>query len=379
MARWSVKAQPREADFASGAGVRIDEHSDEEFGSQRTGILPQLPHVGILDGSQKNHYSSGPKLMKRQANNPMQEVGSGFWCKADKTLRHHGGQVLRLTRVLRWDIQPRLAERPVFVVGCSRGGTTLVYRTFSESRDLGSLERETHDYWGRLHPIEERGWRSHALGAADASNADRLATSRLFYVGTGRRRFVDKNNQNGLAIPYLHALFPDAHFVYIKRSPGDNINSLIEGWGRAEAFGAWSQDLPRAVAVDGGRYRRWCFFLAEGWEHYLEAPIESVCAFQYRAMNQAILDAFEGIPAPQWTEICYEDVLADPVACFRQAFINAGLQFDAPLASHCTNVLARPYNAFSEIRKDKWRDGPHAAKIERILPEVAGVAGRMGY
>jgi hypothetical protein len=119
--------------------------------------------------------------------------------------------------------------------------------------------------------------------------------------------------------------------------------------------------------------------LAEGWEHYLEASIEEVCAFQYRVMNQAILDAFEGIPAPQWTEICYEDVLADPVACFRQAFLSAGLQFDAHLASHCANVLARPYNAFSEILKDKWRDGPHAAKIERILPELAGVAGQMGY
>ena len=38
----------------------------------------------------------------------------------------------------------------------SRGGTTLVYRTFSESRELGSLIRETHDYWAGLHPIEAR-------------------------------------------------------------------------------------------------------------------------------------------------------------------------------------------------------------------------------
>jgi hypothetical protein len=304
---------------------------------------------------------------------------AGFWRKVDKTLRHHGRRGLRALRGVWWGRHARVAERPVFVVGCSRGGTTLVYRTLSESRELGSLERETHEFWSLLHPLEERGWKSHALGAADASDADRMAASRFFFLGTGKRRFIDKNNQNGLALPYLQALFPEAHFVYIKRSPGDNLNSLIEGWGKAQAFGAWSHGLPRPVAIDGGRYTRWCFFLAAGWEAYCEAAIEEVCAFQYRAMNEAILDAKAAVPAGQWTEICYEDVLADPVAAFRRAFAEAGLRFDEPLRAHCSTVLANPYNAFSEIRKDKWRDSPNASRIERVLPGLADIAERMGY
>jgi hypothetical protein len=310
---------------------------------------------------------------------PASPDSAAFWRKVDKTLRHHGGRFSRALRGLRWGLNPRVAERPVFVVGCSRGGTTLVYRTFSESQELGSLERETHSFWSRLHPLEERDWKTHALEAVDASEEDRLAASRLFYVGTGRNRFVDKNNQNGLAIPYLQALFPDAHFIYVKRSPGDNLNSLIEGWGRAEAFGAWADDLPHAVSVDRGRYRRWCFFLAAGWENYREASIESVCAFQYRAINEAIMDAREHVPPGHWTEIRYEDVLADPVAAFSQAFAETGLVFDARLEAHCSSVLARPYNAFSEIRQDKWRDSPHAARIERVLPELTDIATRMGY
>ena len=45
----------------------------------------------------------------------------------------------------------------------------------------------------------------------------------------------------------------------------------------------------------------------------------------------------------------------------------------------CANVLDMPYNAFSEIRLDKWKDGRNRDKIERVLPHVAEVAARMGY
>jgi hypothetical protein len=217
------------------------------------------------------------------------------------------------------------------------------------------------------------------LSASDAKEADRLAASRYFYSGTGRLRFVDKNNQNGLAVPYLHALFPDAHFVYVKRSPGDNLNSLIEGWGKSGAFGGWSGQLPHSVSIDKGRYTRWCFFLAKGWEDYRASSIETVCAFQYRSMNEAILAAKLDVPEKQWSEIRYEDILSDPVSVFRQAFAEADLPFDSRLRAHCETVLARPYNAFSEICQDKWRDSPHASRIERVLPDLSDLAERMGY
>jgi len=299
--------------------------------------------------------------------------------KVGKTLDYHGRRALNTARGLLWDVSRRALEKPVFVVGCSRAGTTLVYKTFSESRELGSLQRETHDFWIALHPLAKKDWRSHALGAADASFHDRQAVSRYFFSHTGRLRIVDKNNQNGLCVPYLHALFPDAHFVYIKRSPGDNIHSLIEGWGRVEEFATWSADLPVEVRIDGGRYRRWCFFLFDGWQRYLNAPIEEVCAAQYVAMNRAIIDASNAIPRAQWTEIQYEDLVRDPVEGFRGAFESCGLEFTPDLRQHCQGVLSTPYNAFSEIRLDKWRDQGNRERIERIMRSVAPLATEMGY
>jgi len=302
-----------------------------------------------------------------------------FWLKVDKTLRHYGRDLVRVRRGLWWSLAHPAMERPVFVIGCSRAGTTLVYKTFSESGELGSLQRETHDFWAALHPPADKGWDTHALESGDASDHDREAAARYFYTQTGNQRFVDKNNQNGLCVPYLHALFPDAHFVYVKRSPGDNIHSLIEGWGKAEQFATWSDDLPATVDIDDGRFNRWCFFLAEGWRDYIDKPIEEVCAFQYRVMNEAILKARESIPPVQWTELCYEELVSNPVDGFARAFESAGLAFDEHIRAHCSDVLSRPYNAFSEIRLNKWLDGPSADRIKRVLPAVSGTARQMGY
>jgi Sulfotransferase family len=299
--------------------------------------------------------------------------------KVRKTLVFHGERALRAGRGLWWDLSSYALAKPIFVVGCSRAGTTVVYKTFSESLELGSLQRETHDFWVALHPLAQKDWRTHALTAADASQRDREVASRYFYAHTGRRRIVDKNNQNGLCIPYLHALFPDAHFVYIKRSPGDNIHSLIEGWGKADEFATWSDNLPAKVRVDGGRYRRWCFFLFDGWRAYLDKPIEDVCAAQYVAINRAILDGRSLVPSGKWTEIVYEDLVNDPVGSFRRVFDASELEFTPAIERHCAQVLSKPYNAFSAIGLDKWRHQDNRARIERVLPEVTLVARAMGY
>lgn len=307
------------------------------------------------------------------------QILSEFWLKVDKTLRHYQKRFQQGVRGLYWDLFQPSMGKPIFIVGCSRAGTTVVYKTFSESPEIGSLRRETHDFWTDLHPLAKKNWNTHGLTAQDASPRERDSVSRYFYSQTGMRCFVDKNNQNGLCVPYLHALFPDAYFVYVKRSPGDNIHSLIEGWGKADEFATWSSGLPAEVALEGGKYRRWCFFLFDGWRDYLARPIEEVCAAQYVAMNRALLDAKQAIPPAQWTEIVYEDLVRNPVSAFRQAFQACGLQFTPALEQHCKQVLNTPFNAFSEIRLDKWREQKNREHIERVMTDVAETAKRMGY
>jgi hypothetical protein len=212
------------------------------------------------------------------------DVMNEFWFKVDKTLRHHTHKTTVNLRSAWWDYAHPVAYRPIFVVSGSRCGTQMLYKSLSESKEIGTLQREIYAVWDTLHKPSDKNWDTHALSAKDASDHGRKTITRYFYARTGKTRFVDKNNQQGLAIPYLHAHFPDATFVYIKRSPGDTLNSMIEGWSKPERFAEWSKELPDKVAIDGGRYSRWCFFLSKGWRNYLQASVEEVCAFQYRAI-----------------------------------------------------------------------------------------------
>ncbi len=300
-------------------------------------------------------------------------------CLIRKNLLHYGNKAVVGVRDLRCSVALPNLRQPIFIIGCSRAGTTLVYKTFSESRELGSLQKETHQFWANRHSPAERGWDTHAIPTECATDSDREYVARYFYSHTGRTRIVDKNNQNGLSIPYLYRLFPDANFVFIKRSPGDNINSLIHGWGKADEFGGWSNALPQKISIENGMYRNWCFFLANGWREYAHASIEEVCAFQYRAMNDAILSAKHEIPEKQWHELYYERLIADPVEEFQKVIEACDINFDDHLKRHCNEVIKKPYNAFSAVKIDKWKESENREKIERILPSVSEITRNLGY
>lgn len=299
--------------------------------------------------------------------------------KIVKTLIFYKKRLNISFRSLLYDLNPRILERPIFIIGCSRSGTTLVYKTFSTSISLGSLHKETHDFWVKLHPLSERDWNTHAIDPSLANDSDRSTVSNFFYINTGKYRVVDKNNQNGLSVKYLFSLFPDAQFIYIKRNPGDNIDSLINGWKKADEFATWSNDLPSSVEIENGEYRKWCFFLANGWRTFTKQKIEDVCAFQYESINRAILEAKNEIPPIQWHEIFYENLISNPADEFRKLFTACDIPFDTKLEQHCRQVLNIPYNTFSPIGVYKWKKGLNGKRIERILPRLKVIANEMGY
>jgi hypothetical protein len=133
------------------------------------------------------------------------------------------------------------------------------------------------------------------------------------------------------------------------------------------------------VAVENGRYTRWCFFLADGWRDYVTASVEDVCAFQYEAIHSAILAAKRTIPPDQWIEVFYEDIVNHPAQQIGAIAERLGLSFDGTLKAHTESLLDRPYEAMFEIRLDKWRDHAHRAKIERVLPRLRAVSEALGY
>ena len=281
-----------------------------------------------------------------------------------------------------WDLTRPAVPDPVFVVGCSRSGTTITYETLAAAPQFLKFGWEVPQFWDGLYGPLSNGWHSEAAGAEHAQPTHRDAALRYFYQRLGAGWVLDKTCINVMRVPYLYALFPQAKFVFIQRDGRDNISSMMDGWrmGRTDGRFELSQffgPFPEPVAINGGEFKEWAFFLAPGWREYNRASLEEVCAFQWISANRMALEAKRGIPPEQWVHLRYEDVFERPVAMFREAFVRLGVPFTSELEALCAN-LAPTSIVKGKPKQQKWREhNPEA--IRRILPTIRPLMLELGY
>lgn len=141
--------------------------------------------------------------------------------------------------------QPRI-DRPIFITGLGRSGTTILGLVLSVHHEVGFLN-EPKAIWHVIDPRQDINGNfggsapRFRLGAADVSDAARQRAQRMFarYLGiVGATRLVDKYPEQIFRVPYIRALFPDARFIFIHRSGVDACQSIVR----------WSERLGRETA-----------------------------------------------------------------------------------------------------------------------------------
>jgi hypothetical protein len=269
-------------------------------------------------------------------------------------------------------------SRPIFVLGCPRSGTSVLLQALLRSQELRSVQSEGHILWDEFHHPRDRGWSSDALGAEDVTEREREYVYRAISWWTRGRRFVDKTPENCLRVPYLDTLFPDATFVFLRRRASDNVNSLIEGWKARPRFVKYRlpEPLENLGSLSGDR---WSFVLVPGWREFRDAPLEEICASQYLACNEAVLDARSQLDGSRWVDVAYEELVASPVAELRRVYGELGLAFTREAESNAAALAdRRARTTLTAPRAEKWRDqNPDA--VARILPQLADIEQRLGY
>lgn len=280
---------------------------------------------------------------------------------------------------LRWRLCRPKQPDPVFVVGCSRSGTTVTYETLAATPQFIKLGYEIPQFWNSLWGPHHNGWDSEAAYASDAIPEHRDAALRYFYERLGAGQVLDKTCINTLRLPYLYKLFPNALFVFIQRDGRDNISSMMDGW-RHDGHFRLSQFLgpsPEPVAINGGEFQEWSFFLPPGWRDYNKATLEEVCAYQWIIANRMALDAKKHIPSAQWIHLRYEDIFERPVEMFQEAFERLGIPFTKELQQRCANL--QPTSIVKGApKKQKWKaHNPEA--IQRVLPMIRPMMDELGY
>jgi hypothetical protein len=188
-------------------------------------------------------------------------------------------------------------------------------------------------------------------------------------------RLVEKTPENCLRLPFLLALFPDAHVLYLTRDGRSNVHSLMEGWMQPHLFSGYQ--VPAALSMPGYGRARWAFTLIPGWRELAASPLEEVCAWQWIRCNEAVLahreEAAGRVP---YLTLRYEDLISSPADVLAQVaeFLELDFQRDfGHLAGHLPEI-----NAVSAPDRDKWRrKNPDA--IRRILPLLEPTMRRLGY
>jgi hypothetical protein len=350
---------------------------------------PRRTDAGVHAQRRCNAIEAGAPMAVAGAKGPAPSGGIAWMARwrnlgklLDPEIRAKNLRALRFAvRGLYWDLARRPTADPVFVVGCSRSGTTVTYETIAMAPQLLSFGYEIPQFWDSLWGPHQNHWESEAAGATEARPEHRDAAQRYFFQRLGLGRVLDKTCINVMRVPYLHSLFPDARFVYIHRDGRDNVSSLMDGWAHKGHFalGKMLGPFPCAVNIDGGAFREWSFFLPPGWRDYNEAPLEQVCAFQWLTANRLALEALQMIPPQQWIRIRYEDIFDRPLQMFRDVFERLELPFNDAVARRCATLDAQPTSIVKGApKKEKWKER-NAAKIERILPQIRPLMLELGY
>lgn len=263
--------------------------------------------------------------------------------------------------------------RPVFIVSSPRSGSSLLFLTMAEARNLHTIGGESHSLIETipgLHPAQ-RGWTSNVLDEGDATPeiVDALRTGfraalrdRDGRPPAGPARMLEKTPKNSLRTGLLERAFPDADFVFLYRDVRETLSSMIEAWtsGRFRTY-------PRLPGWTG---LPWSLLLVPGWRDLAGQPLPVIVARQWATTMTLLLDRLEALPAGRVVGIGYDNFLAAPQDSVAALCARLGIEWDRALPA----TLPLSPTVVTPPRAGKW--ARHEGEIDAVWPIVADVDAR---
>jgi hypothetical protein len=275
-------------------------------------------------------------------------------------------------------------DRPIFIVGCHRSGTTVLYEALAKHPDMAYFTNASNGMprlpilankvcygLGLDETVQERFLRDDVLFTATTPNEgvqiwelhapagenhcldetydnprmDRYLTLTIkkhlkFF---GARRFINKNPDSSVRMRYLNKLFPDAYFIHIVRDARAVCSSLIKARGLAlDFFGPAHRYAKFGIKV-------------QDWEGVSRAWRENPVAgsgLLWREVIETIARDRRHIDPQRFMEVRYEDVVAQPREVLGEITRFCAL----PRHSAADAALARAADDLKlEGRNDAWR------------------------
>jgi hypothetical protein len=258
---------------------------------------------------------------------------------------------------------PPSPDRPLFIVGPHRSGTTLVYHTLAQHPDVAcftdadrrmrdrpevahllnlvGLKRKPHEaqkLWDLRRPRDDD-----VMDAADAT-PDVVAWYRQRVLRTmelrGRPRFLAKYPRHSLRLGWLDAVFPGCLFLHVTRDWRATVYSTA----------TWKEKREK----DGEGYFG---VRIPGWRERAGVPPAEFAARIFRHVTKH-LEAEAARFGSRFRVLAYEDFCAGAVREARAVAEWAGLRW--------TRELEKAASEPMESQNEKWKTGLDGALLDRI-------------
>lgn len=271
---------------------------------------------------------------------------------------------------------PLRLDRPVFIIGPPRSGSTLLYQVLANGPEVYAIGGESHAIIEGIPALRpsERDWESNRLTAQDATpEVVRLLTEgfqarmsdRVGKPPVGDAVLLEKTPKNVVRVSFLDAAFPDARFIYLHREPVETISSMIEGWRSPPPKFKTYPELP------GWPGPLWSFVLVPGWRDFVGMPIPELVARQWSRMIDLACADLSAIPQERWMAVDFADLIANPAS-----EVDRVRQFIGwpPDDQDLGGGLPLSGSQISAPAPEKWRK--HAHELEPVMPLAAETAAR---
>lgn len=322
-----------------------------------------------------------------------------------------------------------MIDRPIIIIGAPRSGTTILQRCLALHPSLWHLRAESHYILeGPLRP-SKIGRKSNRCVADDIDGDTAKSLRGRFYdeaisvsrvlkdpswlfstnglagrvfsaavirasgafsktKKSGSIRFLEKTPKNSLRVSLLNRLFPDALFVWNRRNPEDNIDSLIAGWNTSDTIGPI--ELPRfsrfgysiadELELQGYSGTRWNFALVPEWESLHGKSLGEVAAWQYYQCNRYANEDLAELEEIRVVTVQHEQFVRDPLGVSRRILKRAGLS-TPPVVEHFASALPR-VNSTRDAEGEEGSGLRYPSEVERgmaSVPELDEFRVRLGY